>query len=359
MLDPDAGSPWFRPAGCRARCRPPCCERTHRRGSSPGSRRRRPADSRCRAGGFAIRPPCPEPPRLRPRSSPARRRCPKASRRRCRLASSNSVGGHVLCTEGKRRRPLGLPTVRMVGASVARRPARASPSMPFDRHGRVGSRLACRTSGGYFRPPAPGPLRSRRSRGRHRQRSFRRDGGGFDGEKPGAGQSEMTEMDLVPVRHAAALGRIMAHRRNDDSVTERQCADGQWLEESRAAPGHTLDLDVLTMPSRTINPKKMPPVGCLEDALPNPCLNGREVWLRSGAIRSRRRSDAGAARRFGDGGTSRRPSPSCATVTLRDSVLAMLWTGCSASEIPFHLGRGLMGVDAPRQIRCGSRARNW
>jgi hypothetical protein len=45
------------------------------------------------------------------------------------------------------------------------------------------------------------------------------NGGGLDGEQRGARERKATEVDDVPIGHAAIDGRVLAHRRDDNAVT--------------------------------------------------------------------------------------------------------------------------------------------
>jgi hypothetical protein len=65
---------------------------------------------------------------------------------------------------------------------------------------------------------------------------FGQHGGRFDREQRRTGQREMTEVDEVPVRHAAVDGGVLAHRRNDDAVRERDVGDRDGGEQLRC--GH-------------------------------------------------------------------------------------------------------------------------
>ena len=45
------------------------------------------------------------------------------------------------------------------------------------------------------------------------------NGGGLDGEQRRARERKMTEVDDVPIGHAAIDGRVLTHRRDDNAVT--------------------------------------------------------------------------------------------------------------------------------------------
>ena len=51
--------------------------------------------------------------------------------------------------------------------------------------------------------------------------------------RPGAGVGEVAEMHQVPVGHAAVVGRVLAHRRDDDAVRQRDAAELEGREELR------------------------------------------------------------------------------------------------------------------------------
>jgi hypothetical protein len=56
-------------------------------------------------------------------------------------------------------------------------------------------------------------------------------GGRLDDQQRGARQREVAEMDHVPVAGVAVLGRVLAHRRDDDAILELDRADLQRLEQ--------------------------------------------------------------------------------------------------------------------------------
>ena len=59
-------------------------------------------------------------------------------------------------------------------------------------------------------------------------------------EQRRTGQREMTEMNDVPVRHAALLRRVLAHRRDHDAIGELQRSDPERCEQfcARHRPPH-------------------------------------------------------------------------------------------------------------------------
>ena len=63
--------------------------------------------------------------------------------------------------------------------------------------------------------------------------SFARDMGRLHHQQPGAGIGEMAEVDEMPVVHAAVVGRVLAHRRDDDAVGQRDAAELDGSEELR------------------------------------------------------------------------------------------------------------------------------
>src|SRR4029078_7961268 len=61
---------------------------------------------------------------------------------------------------------------------------------------------------------------------------FRRDRRALDEDEGGAAGAKLAEMDEVPVAHRAVFERrVLAHRRNDDAVLQRQRADRQRREK--------------------------------------------------------------------------------------------------------------------------------
>ena len=158
----------------------------------------------------------------------------KASRMRSSPARSSSSGGFSSVSERERRGRDGLPAVRLVGRNllaavprlVGRGLAAGMAELDRDRHVR----------------PAP----HARQHPRHRllvgvrpqagvavaDAPFRRDRGRLDRQQRRAGQRQLAEVDDVPVGHAAVLGRILAHRRDDDAVAKLEAADIERAEQS-------------------------------------------------------------------------------------------------------------------------------
>ena len=62
---------------------------------------------------------------------------------------------------------------------------------------------------------------------------FRADRGRLDRQRARARERQLPEMHLVPVGHLAVLGRILAHRSDDDAVGEPQPANLNRFEQSR------------------------------------------------------------------------------------------------------------------------------
>ncbi len=62
--------------------------------------------------------------------------------------------------------------------------------------------------------------------GRHRGR--------LDRHHRRAGQQQLAPVDQVPVGRAAFVGRVLAHRRDDDAVRQREPAQRQRIEQMRA-----------------------------------------------------------------------------------------------------------------------------
>ena len=61
--------------------------------------------------------------------------------------------------------------------------------------------------------------------------SLRRDRGGLQGEQAGAGHRELAQMHQVPVGGLAIAGRVLAHRRDEDAVLERERVERQRFEQ--------------------------------------------------------------------------------------------------------------------------------
>jgi hypothetical protein len=61
-----------------------------------------------------------------------------------------------------------------------------------------------------------------------RDASFRLDAGGLDDQQAGARQRQLAVVHQVPVVGIALLGRVLAHRRDDNAVGQRDAADGEW-----------------------------------------------------------------------------------------------------------------------------------
>ena len=67
-----------------------------------------------------------------------------------------------------------------------------------------------------------------------RDPAFGGDRGRFDGEHAGARQQHLAPVDEVPVGGAAVVGGVLAHRRDDDAIGERQAAQRDRVEQRHA-----------------------------------------------------------------------------------------------------------------------------
>ena len=65
--------------------------------------------------------------------------------------------------------------------------------------------------------------------------AFRRDRGRFGEHQAGAADRAAAEMDEVPVVGEAVRARVLAHRRHEDAIGERDAADRQRIEQMRHA----------------------------------------------------------------------------------------------------------------------------
>ena len=66
-----------------------------------------------------------------------------------------------------------------------------------------------------------------------RDAAFARHVGRLDHHQPGAAVGEVAEVHEVPVVHAAVVGGVLAHRRDDDAVGQRDAAEVDRREKSR------------------------------------------------------------------------------------------------------------------------------
>jgi hypothetical protein len=156
-----------------------------------------------------------------------------ASRMRMRPAASISCGGNSPDFCGMADGRVGDPTAFDRAGPAGRHPM-GRGSTPYGLHGRV-----C---------IANGNVRMFADCRQHRlQRGFGRviieaeiagcdaadgfHGGRFDHEHGGARQGHIAEMDHVPVGGAAIFGRILAHRRNDDAIRQREVAQLEGREQ--------------------------------------------------------------------------------------------------------------------------------
>ena len=57
------------------------------------------------------------------------------------------------------------------------------------------------------------------------------DPGGFDEHQTGAAQSELAQVNQMPVGHGAVMGRILAHGGDDDAVGQIQVAETDGREK--------------------------------------------------------------------------------------------------------------------------------
>ena len=69
-----------------------------------------------------------------------------------------------------------------------------------------------------------------------RDPSLRRDRSCLKDHEARPRQGEVAEMDHVPVRRLAVLGRVLAHGRDDDPVREAKIANQQRLEQTNSLP---------------------------------------------------------------------------------------------------------------------------
>ena len=105
-----------------------------------------------------------------------------------------------------------------IGGACRRARARRSPS-------------ACSVAS-FHSPRQPGVIRPVR---RHR--------GGLDAEHAGAGLEQLPPVHEMPVRRLPVVGRVLAHRRHDDPVAQRDAAQRERIEQVRGAAS-SFDPDV-------------------------------------------------------------------------------------------------------------------
>ena len=119
-----------------------------------------------------------------------------------------------------------------------------APTSPCAPRARAGSRPASAA------PAGARERASRRARARshvvvkaeatRRDAALRGDGRGLDREHPGAGQQHLSPVDQMPVGRAAVVRRVLAHRRDDDAVRQRQRRAAQESESHDRPVGATV-----------------------------------------------------------------------------------------------------------------------
>ena len=83
-----------------------------------------------------------------------------------------------------------------------------------------------------------------------RDAPFGRDRRGLDDQQARAREREVAEMDQVPVARRPFARRVLAHRRDDDAVGQRQVADAKGLEESAHGIRCSVGVSMLTWTRR-------------------------------------------------------------------------------------------------------------
>src|SRR6185437_12144792 len=61
-----------------------------------------------------------------------------------------------------------------------------------------------------------------------RDATLGRNCGSFDTDHRCTADGATAEVDQVPVSRHSVLARVLAHRRNDDAILERQCSECEW-----------------------------------------------------------------------------------------------------------------------------------
>lgn len=137
------------------------------------------------------------------------------------------------CAKRHRRCGHGLPAMRMIGCDglaafprqIGRRLAAGMRQLDADRHRRPASyrlqylgqgllgRIVVQTKIGV----TDAPFRHHRSR--------------FENQQSGTGLRQRAQVDAMPIGGAAVLCRVLAHRRNDNPVGERERTEGDGREQ--------------------------------------------------------------------------------------------------------------------------------
>ena len=102
-----------------------------------------------------------------------------------------------------------------------------------------------------------------------RDAAFGLDRGGLDDEQPGARHGQLAQVHQVPVAGIAVLDGVLAHRRDDDAVGQRQRAEGEGIEEMSHERTRTMPscaIDATSLPSRVnmlprLRPRPPPALG--------------------------------------------------------------------------------------------------
>jgi hypothetical protein len=58
-------------------------------------------------------------------------------------------------------------------------------------------------------------------------------------DQSGTAESELPKVDHVPRRRTSGIGRMLAHRRDDDPIVQNEFAKLKWLEKKWVTGGHT------------------------------------------------------------------------------------------------------------------------
>ena len=67
-----------------------------------------------------------------------------------------------------------------------------------------------------------------------------RDCGGLDREHAGTRLQQLAPVDEMPIVGAAVVGRVLAHRRHDDAIGQREPAQRERVEEMQALRQRTV-----------------------------------------------------------------------------------------------------------------------
>jgi len=146
---------------------------------------------------------------------------------------------HVVRVEGNGGRCLGLPSVR-----IGRRELTAASPGNLGRGFAAGM---CQLHGDWHIRPFPDAFERTGHRGfggviikadiGKGDASFGNDSGCLNGQKCGTGKRQLSEMDQMPVRHAAVDGRVLAHGRDHDTVGEFKTAHGERRKQDGLGHG--------------------------------------------------------------------------------------------------------------------------